>query len=87
LAFFDGRAVYECPIPAIQITDLITAILTAEHTVPPRNGRIADGEQIGWVASDGKLALGKRKNRILQRSRDYLKPWVHLEPLPEPGVV
>lgn len=77
----DGYPVHGCSIAAIKIPYLITGVIPAERAMAARQGRIADGEQIGWVASNVHLSAWERKSRVFEGAGNRQKPWVHFNSL------
>ena len=62
VCLFDGHAIHQCAIPAIEVPYFVTVAVLTERAVATRQGRVADGKQIGWVAANVNLRVGESKS-------------------------
>ena len=58
---FDGHAIHQCAIPAIEVPYFVTVAVLTERAVATRQGRVADGKQIGWVPANVNLRVWESK--------------------------
>src|SRR6185369_3152061 len=75
---FDRHSVHVSSVPAFQIANVTIIVGGDDYTMPPRQGRIVNEEQVCRIASNRNFACGKGEDGISQRTGQAKQPWVHL---------